>query len=555
MILERLWVRRKLLGKRIARVVTDMRGPRGRSRCQNRTFLRQKLTKLPEKLRSSEGVVRGRPSRGPRFGVWTGRRRFGARQPCHGVPMSGLGSVSMLDPQQLSAILRYREIGADIAKNNQRITTLKRINSASDDPSGLISASALRRQLDGLDTLVNGVKKGSDLLDAATNAAGEIVSQLQAARAIALEVAGGSLTSSEIAGKQVALDNILKGIDTIAATQFNGTRLLDGSSSYRATGVNGAQFANIQVLDKQTTSDVVVATTVTTLATKASNTYAGGALGADVVLTVDGPKGQATIEIASGSDTTAITNAFNAVTHLTGVAATRVNASNITFASTTYGSDAKFSIQADSGTFVTGTAGTVSGTDAVATINGQSVTASGTTFAVTTNNTTLSITVDPAATGALSSFTVTGEGLEYVLDTNATSKARVGLPDLNVGNLNGASGQLLSIQSGGSNSLTAGKAAQAAQILDEAISTALLGQAIVGSFQAYTLESTENVANKTKEFVARSLNTVEGADVAVESALLANNQLLQQAALQSIQMFSRQSSDVLGLLRLATMGY
>jgi flagellin-like hook-associated protein FlgL len=469
--------------------------------------------------------------------------------------MSGLSSVSMLDPQQMSAILRYREIGADIAKNNQRITTLKRINSASDDPSGLISASALRSQLNGLDTLVNGVKKASDLLDTANNAAGEIVTQLQAARAIALEVAGGSLTSSEIAGKQVALDNILKGIDTLAATQFNGTRLLDGSSSYRATGVNSAQFANVQVLDKQTTSDVTVATTITTQATKAANTYAGGALGAAATVTINGTKGQSTIALANGSDTTAITNAFNAVTHLTGVVATRVDASNVTFASTTYGSAAKFSIQADTGTFTTGTAGTVSGTDAVATINGQTVTASGTTFAVTTNNTTLSIAVSPTANGALSSFTVTGKGLEYVLDTDATSKARVGLPDLNVGNLNGASGQLMSVLSGGSNSLTAGKAVEAIQILDEAISTALIGQGIVGSFQAYTLESTERVANKTKEFVGKSLNTVEGADVAVESALMANNQLLQQAALQSIQMFARQSSDVLSLLRVATLGY
>jgi flagellin len=468
--------------------------------------------------------------------------------------MAGLSVSSLLDPSQVAAISRYRELGSEIAKNNQRISSLRRITSAADDPSGLVSSSILKSQMDGLETLVSSLKRDSSMLDSAASTAMEIVSQLQAARSLAVEVAGGTLSASEVAGKQAALDGILRGVDTLAGTQFNGKRLLDGSAGFRTSGVNTAQFASIQVLDRQTTSDVAFAVNVTAAATRATNSYTGGTLGGAATVTLNGPSGQTTLALASGSDTTAITNAFNAATYLTGVQAVRVDATTINFNTVDYGSDATLEFEVNSGTFTLATAGETAGTDAVATINGQSVTGKGTTFVASSQSTTVAITTAASASGALTSFTVGGSGTEFILNDTATSKARLGLPDLNVANLNGVNGSLSSVMSGGSNNLSVASA-NAVKILDDAISQATIGASLVGAFQKYTLGSTEAVANKNREFVGRAYNDIAATDVAVESALLANNQLLQQATLQSLQIFARQNEDVLDLLRTTAFRY
>jgi flagellin-like hook-associated protein FlgL len=48
--------------------------------------------------------------------------------------------------------------------------------------------------------------------------------------------------------------------------------------------------------------------------------------------------------------------------------------------------------------------------------------------------------------------------------------------------------------------------------------------------------------------VASALNDIAGTDVATETALLANNQLLQQATVQSLLMFNQQRQSLLTLL-------
>src|SRR5690606_21736352 len=59
--------------------------------------------------------------------------------------MGRIGGIGSLSSGQLSALFRIRQIGAAIEQNTQRLSTLKRINSAKDDPAGLISATLLRQ--------------------------------------------------------------------------------------------------------------------------------------------------------------------------------------------------------------------------------------------------------------------------------------------------------------------------------------------------------------------------------------------------------------------------
>ena len=56
-------------------------------------------------------------------------------------------SVIGLSSEQLGVLNRLRELSDAIAQNTKRLTTLKRINSAKDDPAGLVQASLLERDL------------------------------------------------------------------------------------------------------------------------------------------------------------------------------------------------------------------------------------------------------------------------------------------------------------------------------------------------------------------------------------------------------------------------
>lgn len=462
--------------------------------------------------------------------------------------MVRINHVSLLDPQQLGAVIRLQKVNDAIALNNLRISTQRRINSSKDDPAGLVAVANLQAEIDALDVTTKSLSRASSLLDSADAAAGQIVSQLGQARSLVLASADGTLSAAEKAGKQAELDKVIRAVSTLAGTEFNGQRLLDGTAGYRVTGVNTSQIKSVTVLDRQNSNDVTVNVNVTTAATKATNSYTGGALGSDTTLTITGTNGTASISLSNGASTSDIASAFNAVSQLTGVTASRIDGNQVDFASTEYGTRANITIAAQTGSFATTTVGTTTGTNAIATINGSSVTADGTTFTVNTQQSLVSFSVAPTATGTLTPFTISGEGLQFLIGESPSATAGIGLPNLNSGALNSIYGTLTSVMSGGQNSLSSGNLANTLAIVDAALATATAAQSRIGSFQKYTINSAANVAAKTKENVSQALSDRDGFDLATETSLLANNQLLQQASIQSLQIFQQSSLSILSLL-------
>lgn len=459
-----------------------------------------------------------------------------------------IGSFASLDPQQVSALFQLQQIGQAIAQENQQLASQKKINSAADNPSGSVAVSNLQNELNTLAATSGDLTQATSLVDTAANTAGQIVSQLTQAQTLASAVASGTLSSAQVGADQTQLDQIVNTITSLAGTSFNGTRLLDGSSSYQTVGVNSSQIANVQVLDRQTTSNVAVNVNVTSQATQATNSYSGGTLAAAATVNVTGPSGTAAVSLASGSSTSAIAAAFNSASYLTGVNATAIDANNVSFNSFNYGSAAKISFSTTTGTFNPTTVGTTAGTDAQATINGQALTGNGTTFTTNTNQTTLQVTVSPTASGPLQAFTVTGSGLHFVLGESPGSTVQLGLPALNPASLTGIFGSLTSVASSGSNSLIGGKATQALNIINTALTQATTAQASLGSFEKYTLGSASANVAQTQLNVTSALNAIDGVDVAATTSALANNQLLQQATIDSLQIFNQQRQNLLSLL-------
>ncbi|MGE3315308.1 MAG: flagellin [Planctomycetaceae bacterium] len=468
--------------------------------------------------------------------------------------MSRIGSLTSLAGDQMRALRRLQTLSREISENTRRLSTLKRINQAKDDPAGLVHESRLQAELTATEAASKSVTRAGAMLNTADAAAGEVVTQLQQARALVLEAAGGGLSDEEVAANQVEVDAILRSIDNLSRTSFAGKQLLNGASGFRVSGTDTAQVLDVDILDKTTADDVIVNVNVTSTATQASDTYTGGALAEDVTLIVQGSTGTATISLAAGSSLADIEEAFNAATYETGITAT-VNGGNINLKSTEYGSDATISIEATEGTFTLANGGSATGTDAVATINGQSYTGDGSTFSV--NSSTLSMTIElaPTASGALDSFVVSGQGLSFNVGTSAGSRASIGLPNLHSSSLGGVSGKLSSIRSGGDNSLTSGNAATALAIIDDALGDATRSQAIIGGFQKFTLDSASRVLESQEEHLSTALSDVQDTDIALETALLTRNRLLEQTALEALSVASVRQQDILGLLRNAATRY
>jgi len=460
--------------------------------------------------------------------------------------MTRISPVGQLSSGQLQILRQINTLSQELDRSAQRLATQRRILSSRDDPAGLIAAVRLESEREAAEKVQSGMARIDARLAAADAAAGEIVTQLQRARSLALEAAGGSLSSAETAAHQVEIDAILSAVSRFAGTTFNGAALLDGSQGFRARGY-GSTVLDVDVLHKAASGDVTVSVQITTAAARAANTYTGGTLSADLSLVLTGPQGSATITLASGATVNQIETAIDNVSSTTGITAA-VDSGNVVLTSNDYGSAATISIEVLEGSFTTSGGASVSGTDAVATINGQQVTAEGSRFRYHSAELSLVLELSPTATGTLTPFTITGKGFTVPLSGNPGSTTRFGLSDLRPTSLGGVHGRLDTLRSEGDHSLTA-DAANAVRILDEAISEVNLARSTIGSFQSYTLDSASRIQDVVVEQTSRTLSEIRDADVAEEMSRQTSLQLQMQMAFNALSISRLRQESVVLLLQ------
>ena len=463
--------------------------------------------------------------------------------------MLGVSKKVPYSTDQLRALQQLQELGKAISENNKRLSTLKRINSAKDDPKGLVHASELQQDITAADAAADAIGLARAQMNTADSAAAEVIAQLNAARTLALDAASGSLSHADVVANQIEVDHILNSINETAKVSFGDKRMLDGSASYRATGVDNSKIKDVDILGKASDDAVTLSINVTSTAQQATDSYTGGTLMSDTTIQITGPEGAAAVTMSSGSTTTDIATAINAATYLTGINATMVDGTQVDFATNDYGSDASISIVATEGTFATTAGTTVTGTDAEATINGQTVTADGTTLSYSTADVSVVIELDPTASGSIAPITISGDGLKFVIGMASYDTHRLGMPNLTTTSLGGSTGNLDAIRSGGQFSLSSGNATYAINIIDEALDEAIRGQAVIGSFQTYTLDSASRMMSSMIENLSSALSAIEDTDYALESAKLANNLLLRESTLSALAIANSQDQAVLGLLQ------
>ena len=184
----------------------------------------------------------------------------------------------------------------------ERLSTGKRINSASDDAAGLAIASKMTSQINGLNQAGRNANDAISMIQTADGAAIEIGNMLQRMRELSVQSANGTNTSSDISNLNIEFAALADEIDRVVdATQWNGMAILDGSEG---AGSNGVMSFQIGANDAQT---VTVDFADFNLADGAGGVIASDATAAIYTSTID-------ISDYSTSDTLAVAGVTYTVT-------------------------------------------------------------------------------------------------------------------------------------------------------------------------------------------------------------------------------------------------
>ena len=172
----------------------------------------------------------------------------------------------------LTARRNLSELGTFQTSILKRLSTGQRINSASDDPAGLIASENLRSLLSTIDAESRSLQRSSAVASTADAALGTVSDLLVEAEGLAVANANTTgVSDAEREANQMQLDSILATVDRIAGgTAFNGDPLLDGSATLRA----GGDELTINSIQTTSLGPVTIDGTSRTL----SDTATGGAI-------------------------------------------------------------------------------------------------------------------------------------------------------------------------------------------------------------------------------------------------------------------------------------
>ena len=448
----------------------------------------------------------------------------------------------------------------------QRLSTGMKINSAGDNPAGLIASEQNKAQLGGLTQAAANSQDGINYAKTAEGALGEVNKLLGDARTLAVASANNAtLSSSQLAANQSQLNSIVASINRISTnTQYGDKHLLDGSagnnSSVTAPGTISSLSIGGTFNGAALTSSAAVTLTAVTAATQATVVASGtftsltSTVGAAGSFTLNG------VTFTASASTTAqdLLTQVNGASAQTGVAASWDATNGLTFTSTKYGSAAKINLT-DANGVIESAAGSTSaaGTDATATLSIGSATvnftggqggddgltlsdADGNKFQLTVGGNVTTST--PAVVGQVFSgssiFQIganSGQTASLSIGNFAASQLGGGaVSGLNMSNLD------LTSQAGASNAI---------KVVDAAIGQVAKARGDIGNFQKNTLESNVRTLGIAQQNLSATQSQLTDTDIAQEMTNYSKLQILQQAGMSVLAQANSGPQAVLSLIR------
>ncbi|MBX3118265.1 MAG: hypothetical protein KF784_04310 [Fimbriimonadaceae bacterium] len=471
--------------------------------------------------------------------------------------------------QAMNALRNLTSTSAEFSKSMTALSTGLRINSAADDPAGLIISENFRAQISGIDQAVRNNQDALNYTKTAEGALDEVNRLLRDARGLSVASGNtGTLSADQLQANQSQLNSIVNSINRIASTtQFGNKKLLDGSAgvsaSVTSTGNVSSMYFSGQFNSAALTTNSVVTMTVTTSASQA--TIAGATIYTATSDTV--AAGQLSINGYTFNTTSSTTvgdliNQINSVSAQTGVTADLTSGTGVSLTSTEYGTRGNIVLSDASGILNTAGTATATGTNAVATvsIDTNGATAGGvTTVTFTggrggqsglflTDNDGNSIKITPGASTSATAIGYASVGsAQFQVGGNANQTANLSLGNFSASQL--GSGAVSGLNLSNLDITTASGATNALSVIDAAINQVAKSRGEMGSFQRNVLESNIRALGVAKENLSASESAIRDVDVAAEMSKFTKLQILQQSGLSMLAQANSAPQSVLSLLR------
>lgn len=465
-----------------------------------------------------------------------------------------------------AALTAHRQLGetdSALGKTIERLSSGFKINSAADDPAGLVISEKLRAQVGGLGQAIKNAGDAVNMVKTAEAALNEVSRLLRSMRDMALHAANSGVTDeASLAADQAQINNAINTINKIAdETMFGQKKLLDGSAGIKANIVGGSvAVANLASSGLSQATDVYI--NVTTAATHGALTtnkayaHTTDTMGVDGSLTINGVK----IDYTSRTTAAGLTSIINNVSSQTGVTASFTAGADIELTARGYGSvSGRIQVSDSNSILLSGITSAVAvGTDAVATVT----TDSGGTLNLT--DTTWSgdgLTLKDSLGNTIILTEVAGTA---VANLGRQLETEIGTMIFQVGayagqirelNLNAVTGSTLGTDILPGQSLatidvrTPEGAQNAIKILDAAIKDVSTMRADLGAIQKNVFESSITSLTVAKENIAASESTIRDTDMAAEVINLTRNQILQQSGVAMLAQANMTPQTLLQLLQ------
>jgi len=136
-----------------------------------------------------------------------------------------------------------------LSGNFRRLSTGLRISTAADDAAGLAISERLRSQVRSLEQAKRNANDGISLVQTAEGALNEVSSILVRLRELAIQSSNGSVSDQDKSTLNEEFSSLVAEVNRIgASTEFNGIKLLDGSSSSVSFQVGFGTTAGIDTI-------------------------------------------------------------------------------------------------------------------------------------------------------------------------------------------------------------------------------------------------------------------------------------------------------------------
>lgn len=462
--------------------------------------------------------------------------------------------------QSLNAQRNLSASQSSLSTSMQRLSSGLRINSAKDDAAGLAISERMNSQVRGLNVAVRNANDGISLAQTAEGALGEIGNNLQRIRELAVQSANATNSASDRKALQAEVSQLVSEIDRVATqTDFNGTRLLDGSFTGAAgvfqVGANAGQTISVDQIASARAS--------------ALGQYQGFSLSNQSIGTASNTATASTVTIdgtayslgSIATDAKAIAEAINSkgISGLTATADETVKAAGTSAISGVAGTST-FSLNGITISLTNSTNATTNRATALEAINAQSSvtgvraidTGSGLELRAADGR---NIDVSGFAAGTSTGAALADWGIGAAGVTGATIDISYSAPAGTTGNVvfAGAFANTSAIAATGTavNAIdisTADGASNALASLDAALQTVNSTRADLGAVQNRFNSVIANLTTSAENLSAARGRIVD-ADFAKETANLSRAQILQQAGTAMVAQANQLPQGVLSLLR------